>query len=175
MKKILLFTIFVISFAACTSYEQRIAVECLKPHLKCPSTMKVVDFSYRYVDADTVRDTTYHIMSINGSTKRWNKIYYPSDLKKVVTDSVRITTKIYPAHKHCTVKFDSQNLMGAMVRNTESVVICGNEAMTWNSWFERCYYRRTIQTFARRQNFQSPKVPAIELTIDIGDWVELSE
>ena len=173
MKKHLLLALLILSFAACTSYEQRLAVECIKPHLKCPSTMKVVDFSYRYVEADTVRDTTYHIMSINGSRK--DRMYYPCDLKNVVADSMRITTKIYPAHKLCVVKFDSQNLMGAMVRNTESVVICGNEAQTWNAWWDRCHYRRTMQDIAIRNQFKSPNVPATEFIISIGDWVELSE
>ena len=127
MKKIFLFAFASITFFSCKPYEQQIAEECIKSHLKCPSSLKVVSFSSSYIDASQSIDTSYHVRSIN------------EHARTVRIDSVRREVSTYPAHYYCMITFDAQNPMGAMIRYSETVVVEGGRGFLWNDWFDYRY------------------------------------
>lgn len=171
MKRFIISSLFAMLLVACTSPEQQLAVNCLKSHLKCPSTLKVVEFSSRWCEADTTMDTTYHVRSINGSREKL-AMYHENELKTIVIDSMRIATRIDPAHKYYSITFDSQNLMGAMVRNTKGVVIYQGHAMMWENWFEHNYFSRDITTIAHRETIRNPKLKKYSKYLSVGEWIE---
>ena len=133
MKKILLFAFAIFALIGCKSNEQRLAEECIKKHLKCPSTLKVVNFSSSYEQEKIDIDTVYHVCAVNERART------------VRIDSIKQIKRIYPAHYFCTMSFDAQNLMGANVRNSELVVIENGWAQLWEDWFG-FHYRTSLDS-----------------------------
>lgn len=173
MKKLLLFAIIAFVATACKSPDQIAAEECLKRHLKCPSTLKVVEFEVINHDADTIRDTTYHISLINGKKYcRYEKLFNQSQVRNVHVDSVSERVTIYPAHKSCNISYDAQNKMGAMVRESATVIITRNgETMIWRNWIDRNFYNSTTSKWATSLKLGEPSGYKYEY-IQCGDWVE---
>ena len=130
MKKIWLLALAVL-LIGCKSYEQQRAEECIKQHMKCPSSLNVISFSSIYTDKSISMDTSYHVYSINERAR----------IARV--DSVKQITRTYPAHYHCFVTFDAQNLMGAMVHYNETMVVENGRGWFWNDWFSFRYDQAT--------------------------------
>lgn len=145
MKKILLFALVAIAVTSCKSPEQRMAEECLKQHLKCPSTLKVVEFSTNQREAEIDCDTMFHVVKVDGKRYSCDKYYY--SVKSVGIDSIRTITRKYPAFTMCAITYDAQNLMGAMVREEASVVIEGGKAIIWKEWFNTYYYNTEEESY----------------------------
>ena len=173
MKKILLFAIVALAVTACKSPDQQAAEACLKRHLKCPSTLKVVEFEVRRCDADTTRDTTYHVARINGKKyKKFEKLCYLAEIKHVQIDSVCERVMIEPAHKSCRIVYDAQNKMGAMVRESTNIIISLNgETMLWRNWFERNYFNAKSTIWAESIKLGKPSGKSYDY-IQCGDWIE---
>lgn len=143
MKKIILLAFVAIAMMACKSPEQKMAEACLREHLKCPSTLRVVAFTMEDREAKIDCDTIFHVARINGKKYSADEYYY--NVKSVTIDSVRTVTRSYPSYKMCTIKYDAQNLMGAMVREEAHVVIENGAAIMFDSWFSR-YYNNSEHT-----------------------------
>ena len=135
------FLLVLVTFAtnSCKSREQILAEACLREHLKCPSTLKVVEFSIEERAAHIDCDTMFHVSRVNG--KKFSPQTYYHTIKSVTIDSICTITRNYPAYTYCSVKYDAQNLMGAIVREKASVVIENGTAIMFDSWFQQYYYQ----------------------------------
>ena len=86
MKKIILLTFVAIAMMACKSPEQKMAEACLREHLKCPSTLRVVAFTMEDREAKLDCDTMFHVARINGKKYSADDYYY--NVKSVTIDSL---------------------------------------------------------------------------------------
>ena len=154
MKRILLLVFAAITLIGCKSYEQQRAEECIKRHLKCPSSLKVISFYDIFRDEDIDVDTTYHISSISMRTQA------------VHIDSLKQSIRTYPAHHYCLITFDAQNLMGAMVRYSETVVVEKENAELWNDWFNYHYCLSKDSIWAEKLT----KKPKYIYSVYRGQW-----
>lgn len=140
MKKILLFAFAVIALTACKSREQKIVEDFIMPRVKCPATFKTVEFTTRIEPEKTKRDTVYHIYKVNGK-KKSDGSYSKYDTRSVVIDSVAEDLITYPQHTVCYITFDAQNLMGATMRNSETVILENGIPMSIYDWDRLCENR----------------------------------
>ena len=160
MKKFLLFALAVISLVACKSNEQRLAEECLKRNMKCPSTLKVVDFSSYEAEENVTIDTLYLVGYVNERART------------VRVDSLKQVVRTYPAHTQCSITFDAQNLMGATVRENASVVILyGSMAEMWDNWWGRCYRLSEDSVWAERSTRKAKSI----YTMYSGRWCDKTD
>ena len=172
MKKILLFTLAVLSLAACKSNQQRMCEEYLCKNLSCPSTLKVREYTEQYVENRVSVDTTYYVRKVNG-THGWSAW---KSISSVKVDSLRETTITYPAHWDCNITYDAQNLMGATVRESINLIIpIGySYAMTWQNWFDFRYNLREVKTWHESHTYTDIPEKSYRVMYD-GKWASLYE
>lgn len=140
-----------LTFASCTSLDptQRIAVEHVRSHISCPSTMKVIECTTSIVPEYIHSDTVYHIHRTHGYGKdAANYAGYWRVCASIDIDSLRITDTTEPAHTQCLVTFDAQNLMGAVVRDRDLICIYDGMPYYYEAWSRHvsatCATTRTI-------------------------------
>lgn len=172
MKKTLLFAFAVLSLASCKSNQQRMCEEYLCKNLSCPSTLKVREYTEKYVENRVSMDTTYHVRKVNG-THWWSAWRSISSVK---VDSLRETTITYPAHWDCNITYDAQNLMGATVRESINLIIpIGySYAMTWQNWFDFRYNLREVKTWHESHTYTDIPEKSYRVMYD-GKWASLYE
>lgn len=171
----MLFILVFASLTACKSHEQRLAEDYLKKHMKCPSTLKVVEFSKRDVPTEERRDTLYRISKVKGK-KIWDGSYPKSSAKMVYVDSVRESVTTIYHHTICNLSFDAQNLMGATVRDHATIVLdLGEIPDFYENWSNR------NGRFPKLQSAWSDSIVVKEFGLwcpsyfHIGDWIEKSK
>lgn len=174
MKKSMLLIFAMITLTACKSREQRIVEEFIMPRVKCPATFKVVDFNTRYEPERIKRDTMYHIAKVNGR-KSYDGTYPKYDTRSVVIDSIGEDLITYSAHTVCIITFDAQNLMGATVRNEETVILDDNRPMYVGDWYEMCENQAVSLPAWSESIVVSEFGLWCPLYFNIGDWIEKSK
>lgn len=164
MKKILLFALAVLSLAACKSNKQRMCEEYLRKNLRCPSTLKVREYTEQYVENRVSVDTTYHVRKVYGKMG-WSSWKSISSIK---VDSLRETTITYPAHWDCNITYDAQNLLGATVRESLHLIVPSGYgyAMTWSMWFDYRYNVRDIRKWAESHTFNDIPEKGLDIMYD---------
>lgn len=172
MKKILLFMLAAIALSACKSEQQKMCEEYLRQNLKCPSTLKVCEYTEQYVENRVSVDTTYHVRKVYGKMG-WSSWKSISSIK---VDSLRETTITYPSHWDCNVTYDAQNLMGATVRESINLIIpIGySYAMTWQNWFDFRYNLREVKTWHESHTYTDIPEKSYRVMYD-GKWASLYE
>lgn len=175
MKKFLLFSIAVLTLASCKSPEQKIVEDFILPRVKCPATFKVVEFTARQEPEDLKYDTLYRIAKINGK-KTWDGTYPSRDTRSIEIDSVCGLVITYPKHTLCVISFDAQNLMGATVRNSETVVLDEQlKPYSFANWFTMCENNAVEQEAVAQRVIVSEFGMFAPLYFEVGDWVEKSK
>lgn len=174
MKKILLLSIAIVALASCKSPEQEIVEDFIMPRVKCPATFKVVEFTARQDPEEVKYDTLYRIAKINGK-KTWDETYPSRDTRSVEIDSVCCLVITYPKHTLCVITFDAQNLMGATVRNSETVVLDEQlKPYSFSNWCAMCENNAVEQEHIAQRKVVSEFGMFAPLYFRIGDWVEKS-
>lgn len=172
MKKILLFAFAVLSLTACKSREQRIAEDFLKQHMKCPSTLKVVGFTQRYVPEEEKRDTLYRISKVKGK-KIWDGSYPKESAKIVYIDSVRESVTTIYRHTVCNISFDAQNLMGATIRDNATIVLeFESIPYFYENWYAMNNRLGKLQPAWYEPMMVSEFGALAPMYFRVGDWVE---
>ena len=175
MKKILLLSLAVVLLTACKSREQRLAEDYLKEHMKCPSTLKVVEFTKREVPEEVRRDTLYRISKIKGK-KIWDGSYPKSSAKMVYVDSVRESVTTICRHTICNISFDAQNLMGATIRDQATIVLeFGEIPYFYENWSSRNEHLARLQPAWAERIIVSEYGLWCPSYFHIGDWIEKSK
>lgn len=98
---------------ACTSKEEKAAIEYLKDSMKSPSSFKVISVDKDDFDAQIDYDTLYHISQVYGT-------YW---IDSVLVDSIQIWRIEYPAHSTYFIEYDAANSFGAVLRNSDFIYV----------------------------------------------------
>lgn len=171
MRKILLFALAVLALTSCKSREQRIAEDFLKQHMKCPSTLKVVEFTKNEVPTEEKRDTLYRISKIAGK-KIWDGSYPKSSARIVYIDSVRESVTTIYSHTVCHLSFDAQNLMGATMRDQATIVLeFGNIPYFFENWDSMIQRSGKLQPAWYKPMTVSEFGMLAPNYFNVGDWV----
>ena len=110
---------------SCYSPEERLAVNYLKSHTKCPSTFKVLEINSKDYSTQSASESFDTVFFLNG-----DEIYSFQKEKGMLYDSIIVNKSWYevsPA-KMVSITYQSNNLMNAPVKGHETIIVRNGKA-----------------------------------------------
>ena len=170
MKKNYLFAVLTfvcVIFASCTSKEEKAAIQYLKSTMKSPSSFKVINVSYTEMDARIEFDTLYHISKVQE-----RNVYGMRNVDAVEIDSIKIMRIEYPAYTDYSIEYDAANSFGAIIRDTESVVVCKGEASDYGDMISKYYDKKNFDHFETYKKTFNTESLILTDNLQPGKWVD---
>jgi hypothetical protein len=168
MKKYHLFfalSIMCAMFASCTSKEQKAATEYLKGTMKSPSSFKVISIEEDQMEARSSYDTLYHVSKLYEHS--FYSLHYVDSIK---VDSIKIMRTDYPAYTNVFIEYDAANSYGAIIRDSEFVVVYNGDACSLSDFIKNYgvesldHYEAHSTTL--KNNWDNDSIKE-------GDWISL--
>ena len=150
---------------SCSSKEQKAATEYLKGTMKSPSSFKVVSIEEDQMEARSSYDTLYHVSKLYEHSTY--SLHYVDSVK---IDSIKIMRTDYPAYTNVFIEYDAANSYGAIIRDSEFVVVYNGDACSLSDFIEK-YGMESLDHYEAHSttlenNFSNDNIKK-------GDWISL--
>lgn len=136
MKKTVKYALCVITgilMLSCTGAKEKEAVECLKRHLRHPSTLEVISTTTKEREERTKYDTIFHIRRIYG--ERYEYINAYASIDSITIDSIKTCEKKYPSATEHQIIFEARNKEGWTQRDSVRIYETEDGFMTAGEYY----------------------------------------
>ena len=152
-------------FTSCIDKDQKAAEEYLKNMMKSPSSFKVISVDLTEMEPSSSYDTLYHI------SKVYDHYFYSiHEFDSVAIDSIRIMRRDYPAYKNYFIEYDAANSYGAIIRDSEFVIVYEGEACSLTDFIAKFSDKEVLDHTEAYKVTIVPRYP-LEKDMKVGNWL----